>query len=231
LVCSPWDLLVNRPPFSRHQTLFAKELAASLASDGFRLAPLEALIQARRHFVQPEIVGIDRLGGWKIGTRSIAADQPSPFEIHQIRVEVEGREVSSWDQPILSSASDGDVDLVCGRKYGVLHFLFSVQTEPGLANGAELGPSRVAHPGEQSLSSGFAARSGAEVVAEYKQSDEGGRFFEDISTYRLVDIGEIPEDLNQGIWLTLKQIRKKLDEGGSFTNEARSALSLVLSWL
>jgi oxidase EvaA len=60
----------------------------------------------------------------------------------------------------------------------------------------------------------------------------GGRFFEEISTYRLIDVGTVPGDLlNAGKWLTLAGIRSLLGEGGWFTNEARSTLSLILPWL
>ena len=66
----------------------------------------------------------------------------------------------------------------------------------------------------------------ASVVAECRQSDEGGRFLQDVSTYRLIDLGEVPEDLiGFGKWLTLAEIRDLLSEDGWFTNEARSALS------
>jgi oxidase EvaA len=126
---------------------------------------------------------------------------------------------------------EGLLELVCGRIAGLLHFLFVIQAEAGLHNLAELGPSLVVEPGEPARAKTYASHPGASVLAQCRQSDEGGRFFQDISTYRLVDVGDAFDPPDDGCWLTLAQVRTLLSQGGWFTNEARSAISLLLAWL
>ena len=69
--------------------------------------------------------------------------------------------------------------------------------------------------------------------AQCLQSDEGGRFYRSITRYRVVEIGENVELPSSGFycWLTLAQIHLLLKETGMVTNEARSAISLLLSYL
>jgi hypothetical protein len=46
----------------------------------------------------------------------------------------------------------------------------------------------------------------------------------------LIDLGHVIAEENE-IWLNLAQVHELLTFGGWFTNEARSSLSLILSWL
>lgn len=104
-------------------------------------------------------------------------------------MEVAGREVPSWDQPIIQSAGQGRVDLVCGRRDGVLHFLLRPFAEPGLSNRVQLGPTAVVEPGgetgDEDIDTGRAT-----VRAECLHSEEGSRFFRDVNRFRVIDAGE-----------------------------------------
>jgi len=68
------------------------------------------------------------------------------------------------------------------------------------------------------------------VVARVRQSDEGGRFYRDVTEYRVIRRPE-PDPQPNSIALTLGELQELLLEGGWLTNEARSALSLLLPWL
>lgn len=231
IVCSPWELLVKRLPFTRVLSSFAKDLAISFTTRMANHKMLDELQTLRALVKPPVIIRLNELDRWQIGEGSITPFSGKPFEICQIKVTAATREVSGWDQPILSSFGEGYVELVCGRIDGVLHLLFSFQIEAGLHNAIELGPSLVVEAGEVWPENTYIAYPNAVVMAECKQSDEGGRFFHDISTYKLIDIGNVPDDLTNEKWLTLAETHRLLHAGGWFTNEARSALSLVLLWL
>ena len=60
-----------------------------------------------------------------------------------------------------------------------------------------------------------------------RQSDEGGRFFQDVAEYRIIDIGTVQPEADL-IQLTLSEMAYLLPKG-IFNNEARSAISLLLS--
>ncbi|HEV2720501.1 MAG TPA: NDP-hexose 2,3-dehydratase family protein [Thermoanaerobaculia bacterium] len=211
LVCAPWYRLVGRVPFSRFRGGFGAELMVSAHWSSRSLERVKASILAMRAAApDPVIVPLHDVS-------------PNGVRVRQIRVSVRGREVPSWDQPILDSSSEGKVILACGRIDGVLHFLFRARPEPGLRNKVELTPTVVVEPGGHA-----AAGVDGVVVAEVRQSEEGGRFYRDTNLYQIVDVGEASDAEH---WLTLADVRQLLDEPGWLTNEARSALSLLLPWL
>ena len=233
LVCAPWQQLVNRAPFSRYRYGFGAELMVS-AGSGSRHVPLDqvrARIQEARSAVEePSLVALHDLRSWRLNDDGVVPVHGEALRIRQIRVAVKGREVPAWDQPIIDSGCEGRVDLVCGRLGGILHFLFRARAEAGLHEKIELTPTLVIEPGDAS-GEALAAPWQGRVVTECCQSEEGGRFYQDSNRYRIVDIGDACDVDRMACWLTLGDIRRLLDEPGWLTNEARSALSLLLPWM
>ncbi len=230
LVCAPWSALVSRTPFSRPDEPFGRDLLRS-SQEGSRPRPLEDVIAdvltTRAQVEDATLVPLHTLDGWTIDDEGIHPSAPGGFAIRQIDVRVHGREVEAWDQPIVDSGGEGHVDLICGRIDGVLHFHFAVAVEPGLVEGAELTASYVVEPGDPAPPRTWPGT----VVASCRQSDEGGRFFRDVNRYRVIDIGQASAVALEGHWITLRDVRRLLDVPGWLTNEARSALSLLLPWL
>lgn len=234
LVSCPWEELVDRPPFSRYESGFGVDLLHSLQATS-QAEPLEEIcseIRALRNAADaPEIVPLERLKEWTITETGVEPRSGGSFCVRQINVEANGREVSAWNQPIADSRGEGRVELICGRIDGVLHFLFRPYPEPGLYHRVELGPTLVREPGCRNREENTIDYTNTIVRAECRQSEEGGRFFQDTNLHRLVDVGEAFEAPRGYHWLTLAQIRKLLDESGWLTNEGRCVLGLLLPWL
>ncbi|MFA6016677.1 MAG: NDP-hexose 2,3-dehydratase family protein [Patescibacteria group bacterium] len=233
LVCSPWKELVNRTPFSKFKTTFANELKQSYNQE-IKTGQFEKMKKSLSSFQQSknsvEIIPLNQLINWKISDFGIEPIQKKPFQIKYLKVDTKSREVFEWDQPIIESYGQGQVDLICGRISGELFFNFKIIVEPGLHNHAELSPTICVEPGENKSTKFFIDYPRAKILKTVLQSDEGGRFYRDITKYRLIDIGEADLSL-PGYWLNLAQIQSLLLKNGWFTNEARSALSLILFWL
>lgn len=236
LVCSPWELLVGHQPFSRYQEGFGAELALSFltSSTPQPLEQVKSEIQIMRtQAVVPQRINLDQMPGWDVTSEGVSSSQHT-FQVRQVKVTVNGREVPTWDQPLIDSGRPGQVILECARIEGVLHFLFQAVSEPGLYHQVELTPTSVVEPGMPSR-----ADSAGVIRAECWQSEEGGRFFQDKNLFQVVDTGQAkaqvppasPEPSARFYWLTLKDIRSLLDEEGWLTNEARSVLSLLLAWM
>jgi oxidase EvaA len=233
LVSVPWETLVGRIPFSRFPNGFGFELLGSAGNSSkfLRIGDLKRELKSRRKKIrEPKIVSLDKLRNWKIGKYGIQPKRKGKFRVRQIKIRARGREVSVWDQPIVDSSGEGKIKLICGRKEGILHFLFRASAEPGLFNKVELTPAIVVEPGEKHGKKDFRHPRG-KIVVECRQSEEGGRFFRDKNLFQIVDIGKTCRAPNGHFWITLKDIRELLDEEGWLTNEARSAVSLLLPWL
>ncbi|MEX0881565.1 MAG: NDP-hexose 2,3-dehydratase family protein [Candidatus Saccharimonadales bacterium] len=234
LVCSPWEELVNRKPFSRYSSPFAKDLQKSFQSQSVaKLKKIQADLKIFRSEAHPiQIIDIDKIDGWRMTEYGLKALSGRPFDVKYIRVIARTREVPTWDQPIIDSTCSGYIDLVCGRKDGVLQFLFSMRREPGLHDYVELSPTFIQEPGiAASPREDLAPRVKGKILVESLQSDEGGRFFQDINRYRIIDAGDVYEISEKWCWLTLAEIKALINKGSYFTNESRSAISLLLQWL
>lgn len=223
LACSPWNRLINRAPFSRLKINFVNELAESykqsIKTPQFKNMKKDLkAIQQKKYPTQT--IPLNQLNDWKITNFGIDPIQKKPYKIRYLKVTAKNREVPEWDQPIIDSYEEGLVNLVCGRIEGILHFYFSIIIEPGLYNHAELSPTI----------SNFSNYSKAKIMKSVLQSDEGGRFYQDATRYQIIDIGQADLKLS-GHWLNLAQVQNLLLKNGWFTNEARSAISLLLYWL
>lgn len=233
MVCSPWEKLVNRIPFSQSKTSFARALLMSYQQNIKTKQFIEMnkeLCLAQKTILDTKIMPLEQLKDWKVTCLGVKPMLKKKFSVRYLNVTTKSREVASWDQPIIDSYGGGSVDLVCGRIDGVLHFNFIIINEPGLCNNAELSPTICVEPGCRKKTDILKDYPRAKVVKSVLQSDEGGRFYQDTTKYRIIDIGEADMNL-PGYWLNLAQIQDMLLKDGWFTNESRSVLSLLLWWM
>lgn len=162
---------------------------------------------------------IEHLDGWGFDANGPVTMTDGKLALRHIRVHCATREAPEWDQPIIHAFEEQVVELLCRSRDGVLEFAFCPRWEPGLVRGAELGPTFFRRPTEP-------ATSGV-IRACVRQSDEGGRFYRSTADYRIVEVTAIADD-DQFLWLRLSEVQAAMN-AGNFNNEARSALSVVLS--
>lgn len=222
LVCSPWKELIKRTPFSRYHNIISTELSESyhqrINTPQFtEIKKKIRSMQQKKYF--KKIIPLSKLPNWKITDLGIDNIQKNFFRVRYLKVVAKNREVPEWDQPIIDSYDEGKVNLICGRIGGILHFNFTMIEEPGLYNNVELSP----------IIDDFKCPN-LQILRSVLQSDEGGRFYQDTARYQIIDIGKADQNL-PGYWLNLSQIQHLTLKGGWFSNEARSVISLLLSWL
>jgi oxidase EvaA len=184
-----------------------------------------ALRVLRENAPETAFCPLDAMPGWRLDAGNPTTITDGKLSIRHIHVHAQTREVNEWDQPIFDNHFEQMVDLDCGWANGVIQFAFRAYWEPGLRAGVELGPTRIMGAERSAGSAGHI--SPGKVRLSVRQSDEGGRFFRDIAEYRVIDVGEVqPKD--GLIQLTLSEMACLLPQG-IFNNEARSAISLLLS--
>jgi oxidase EvaA len=236
LVCSSWEALAAGRPFAGAG--FAEELRASHElPDGAAWRPFDDILSALGRPApwreSPGLRPVDRLDGWRMGVQGPEPLAGGPFRLRHVHVRARSREVPAWDQPIVESAGQGEVVLPVGRWRGTVHFLFRIVSEPGFGARLELTPAVAREPGGDAGAEPFitALLAGGRELVACVQSEEGGRFLRDQNRYALVDVGAAVEPAAGYGWLSLAQVRRLLVRGETLTNEARSALSLLLAWL
>lgn len=227
IVTAPWRLIAGghdafqpRPDDTSFRQALVHSAAAPPVSDNVIRFLIER--QNRDKTVLHELA-LSALPGWTLTDRSlISADVAT--SVLSVAVTTTDREVAAWCQPLLHT-SETTCDLWCAPgDDGLLRFAFRYATEPGLITGVELGPT---------VQSDAPIRppptpADAAVHLEVRQSDEGGRFFASICRYRVVELAR-QVDTGDLVWLTLADIEALASRPMTFTNEARSAISLLLS--
>jgi oxidase EvaA len=229
IVSSPWTLIAGgRPPFERSVRVggFGARLVASYMS-GADPAPVLADLAKLRAIAQPntEEIPLGDLVEWRIDDDGIHPTGANKAAIVYVHVSAGDREVAAWCQPLLAIPGIGAYNLLCQVRDGVLQFLFHAVSQPGLVERVELD----AHSQQDDASIDPTAT--LDTRLSVTQSDEGGRFLGCTTRYRIIELtkGDERPEVPGDYWLSLRQIETLTRHAGTFTNEARSALSLLLS--
>ena len=225
----PWECLAPAGPFAGHTDTLGEDLRVSFVRpvEAARLAAVdERLATSRQSWSDAQVVPLHDLEGWKVWADGTVSSPSSPLSVTHIRVSSRSREVPHWDQPIFDNRGTARAELAGTRFEGPMRFGFSICCEPGLVRRAELGPTTMDSQGGDQRRDG----AGGRVIAACRQSDEGGRFFRNVTLYRVIDLGDRSPDPGK-VWLSLAEIRALLDRGGNFTNEARTLISLLMRYL
>ena len=180
------------------------------------------------------VVGLYQASRWVQTPQGFIDQDRQCFDVILIDVDALDREVSHWQQPLLTNCGDSTVVLYCQMRANELQFLLRISNEIGFKESCQWGPSvnsQVDAKSHPLLDPVIWQR--GQVRAEVRQSDEGGRFFQSVVHYALIEMPsdiELPSD-EQNCWVTLGQIKEILNRSSYTNNELRSVLSLVLRWL
>lgn len=244
ILCSCWNKISDGglAPFAKwaNQEHFGRRLFDSLNTDlsSLELSDVLQRIDEERSRVvlQTSRIPLTELQNWVLHDDLILSEvsNESHFQVQFYKVQVRNREVNSWCQPLFRNTRKTDISLICSQVSGTLHFYFRLAAEAGFKNKVQLAPSVIDDPHHQKVSWCFKSLAHPKTIrhASVLQSDEGGRFMQSIANYSIYEVDPDFADIhdNQGIWLPLRQIKEFTQMKGYLTNEARSALSILLAW-
>ncbi|GAB3110617.1 NDP-hexose 2,3-dehydratase family protein [Streptomyces calidiresistens] len=186
------------------------------------------------------LIPLAEVPGWSITGGRLVDDRRRDFAVLGLRVEAGGREITGWDQPLLRPPGPGSAVLVIRPIEGVTHVLVQARPEYGLLDTVEMAPSHQWLPGaDRSLIGdpftvtipglGHGEPPGGPVRHDVVLSEEGGRFHEALTRYRIVEVGEdFPLDLPPAFrWATAAQLTGLLRHGHYLNVEARTLLACL----
>lgn len=233
IVCTPWrHLSDNGRPFDQGGDTWVQRLRASYADDDCTPA-LGWLSRARGQIgFTAQKVALHHLPGVVIAAKQIEFS-PQARVVRPYQVEAPDREVSCWSQPLLERNGQDRAALICAHRNGVLKFYLRGSLEPGFLNHVQFGPSQQSdtlRPSPRWVDQACAGP-GAIERAVLTQSDEGGRFMACVTRYAVIEIdAHAARDDDEGCWVGLGAIERLAGLPGALTNEARTLVSLLVSW-
>lgn len=87
-----------------------------------------------------DIVRLDELDSWMMDERGIRCRHEYPYQVIYCDIEIEGREVKKWMQPLFKANGKAMFGLIYTVDNGVMKFLIKLQPEIGCFDHVELGP-------------------------------------------------------------------------------------------
>lgn len=213
---------------------------AHLGDDRPAVATRDVLsaITRRRSLIEVTTVptALDGLRGWHRAPEAISHESGGFFQIVGVDVACDGREVGSWAQPMLRACGTGLAVLFVTWINGTLHALLQLRHEPGFVDTVELGPAVQCIPdtyrhlpeGTRPALLDEALTTGPTVLFDSLLSEEGGRFMDTSTRYRVV---ELPEaiDMPGFLWLTVSQLEALVQHSHYLNVQARSLVACVRS--
>ena len=212
-----WDLFVNNELSGSSNTEVAEDddfafPASKLGSNEWKL------------------IGLDQLTGWEVQEYGVAAVSDAGIWVDMVHVSCFSREVREWSQPLLSCSSQGLVVLLVRRVNDQYEFLLSMESEFGISGGRTVLPSYVIYPGADAENIGRTFENDT-LLAEMTQSEEGGRFFQNESLYRVFMVAGDNDIEPQQRWVSAEILKSILKSSNRASLQLRCIVSLILDLL
>lgn len=183
-------------------------------------------------------VPLGDLPDWGLEDGTLCHREGRYFDVVGVGVEADNREVARWSQPLLRPRGKGVCAFLTRRVDGVLHLLAHARAEAGLPDTVQIAPTVQYTPGNYDwLPADRRPRFLQEVVDgtagavryEATHAEEGGRFLDAESSYRLIEVSEdFPAQEPPGHrWLTLAQLLMLCDHDNRVNVQARTLLACL----
>ena len=183
-------------------------------------------------YAQPQLIRLDEMKGWEMSDMGITCRTPYSFSVIYCGIEVEGREVRRWTQPLFKAEGMATFGLYTTVHNGKRKFLIHAVAEVGCFDGIELGPTiqREAicnvqkNAVEQKFLQQYTARE--RILNDVILSEEGGRFYHEQNRNIILetDMFQPPEGY---FWTDYRTLNLLTQVNNCLNIQLRNLLSLL----
>ena len=170
------------------------------------------------HYLTTQPIALNKLKDWRFHGGRLVHKDDKYFSIIGVRAEINGREVESWDQPMIKPSQEGIIGFLIKRINGQKHFLVQAKVEVGNFDTVELAPTVQCLTGNYRTSQSeykvpfieyfINCHSDCSVYYDTMQSEEGGRFYREENRNVIVELHDSIK-IDTGTmhrWMTLNQL-------------------------
>lgn len=175
---------------------------------------------------------------WIFDGNTMYNQQGKYFEVIGTRVEIDNREVTTWDQPMIHPAQEGLIGFIIKKINGVYHFLVQAKVETGCFDVLEIAPTVQCLTGNYRENQNeysvpfvefFTNPKGFRLIHKTLQSEEGGRFFQEQNLNMIIEAPEkfpveVPENY---CWMTFSQLLLFMKFNNYLNIATRNLLALI----
>lgn len=182
------------------------------------------------------LLPVKSLKGWLMTDKEIVCKTPYDFKVIYCRIEIEGREVKYWEQPLIEALGVAVIGVFTCIIDGIRKYLVRVKPEIGCFDCAELGPIIQLEPSnkrnslnivEELFLSKLEKREG--VKTDVILSEEGGRFYHEQNRNVIIEIekneiSSLPENF---FWMDYATISCMIQFNNCVNIQLRNLMALI----
>lgn len=182
------------------------------------------------------LVPLKSMKSWRIGKKEISCKAPYDFKIIYCYIEIEGREVKYWEQPLVEANGIAILGIFTSVEQGIRKFLVRVKPEIGCFDSAEVGPIVQLEPTnprnclnkvERLFLKKLEDKKG--ILKDVILSEEGGRFYHEQNRNVIIEIesDEIQKLPSDYFWLDFSTLNRLVQFNNYLNIQLRNLLSLL----
>jgi oxidase EvaA len=185
--------------------------------------------------IHSELVPLRALRNWKCSNAGIFCLENASFDVKFFDIEIYGREVQHWKQPMFCSKGIGLFGLFAAKHNNVTMFLISVRAEVGTFDTIEIGPT-ISIESSQDFPDDKVTKKFLDMLEAKKGiikdsvfSEEGGRFYHEQNRNVIIETDYIaPQELPDGFfWMSYSSLNCLVQINNCLTIQLRNLLSTL----
>lgn len=188
------------------------------------------------HDVKTAIIPLNQLVDWKVDTFGITCKKQADFMVRYYDIEISGREVQHWSQPLFKAIGMSTFGLLTRVYDEKRQFLVKIKPEIGSFDKVEIGPSVQWEASHYLYDDDIVEKlfrkkyeSKQDIMINVVLSEEGGRFFHEQNKNVIIEIYEseltnLPEDY---IWVNYASLNYLVQVNNCLNIQLRNLLSLI----
>ena len=186
--------------------------------------------------IRTSTVPLYELVDWDINEYGITCKKQAPFMVRFYEIEIEGREVQKWSQPLFKAIGIATFGLISTIKDGTRKYLIKARPEFGSFDKIEMGPTIQWEPThylynddaiEKIFRTHMEANNG--IIKNVILSEEGGRFFHEQNKNIIIDVSNDEIDkLPEGyIWVSYSTLSMLTQFNNILNIQLRNLISII----
>lgn len=182
-----------------------------------------------------KLVDLYSLKGWAFDENGEFRSHNGEFKLVYCNIEIDGREVKTWEQPLLEAEGQSTFGLIYCIDNGIRKYLIQTKSEVGCFDKIEVGPSVQLGPSEKAnnivdalLNYNLSKNKGIEFSGLF--SEEGGRFYQEQNRNIIMQIDktDLPESLPEGyFWADFQTLNILIQFNNCLNIQLRNLLSIL----
>jgi oxidase EvaA len=181
-------------------------------------------------------IPLNQLVDWDVDEYGITSRKEASFMVRYYDIEISGREVQSWTQPLFKAINIATFGLITRKTINGTEFLVHAKPEIGSFDRLELGPCIQWEPthiaaGDDEVEKVFRKHLEIKgsVITDVVLSEEGGRFYHEQNRNVIIEVPEdVLVDVPQGyFWTNYSTLNYLIQVNNCLNIQLRNLLSLL----